>query len=118
LRRAYFSKDVSKLVATIANYASKFSFTAWTPCLEGEEVFGFAKQSADFSPRVDDESHRPNHVNFSHPRVVIPTCHPNNVGDLHIHGSPCVAQNMFLIFSQGGIVVNEVMCGDDLWHFD
>jgi hypothetical protein len=38
---------------------------------------------------------------YSH--VAIPTCHPNSLGDLHVHGLPCVAQNMFPILSQGGI---------------
>jgi hypothetical protein len=36
------------------------------------------------------------------------------VNDLHVHGSPCVAQSLFPIFFQGGIVVNEIMCGDGL----
>jgi hypothetical protein len=111
-------RNVSKLATTIANYASRSSFTAWTSHLEGEEVFGSAKHSANFLPRVDGESHRLNHVNFFHPHVVVPAYHPNNVNDLHVHGSPCVAQNMFLIFSLNGIVVSEIMCGDDLWHID
>jgi hypothetical protein len=91
---------------------------AWTPHLEGEEVFGSTKHNAIFLPRVDDESHRRNHINFFHPYVVVPAYHPNSVNNLHIHGSPCVAQNMFIIFSQSGIVVNENICGDDLCHID
>ncbi len=35
--------------------------------------------------------------------VAIPTCHPNSVDNLHVHGLLCVAQNMFPILSQGGI---------------
>lgn len=33
-------------------------------------------------------------------------------------GHHVLHKNMFLIFFQSGIVVNEIMCGDDLWHFD
>ncbi len=77
-------------------------------------MFGSAKRSTNFSPRADDKLHRPNHVSFSHPRVTVPACQPNSVNDLHIHGLPCVAQNMLSTLSQGGIVVNEIMCGDGL----
>jgi hypothetical protein len=73
-RRANFSRDVSKFTTTVANYTSGFLFTTWTPYLEGEKVFGFAKHGADFSPSADDESQRPNRINFSRPCVVIPIC--------------------------------------------
>jgi hypothetical protein len=75
-------------------------------------VFGFAKRSANCFPRVDDESHRPDYVNFSCPCVAILTCQPNTIKDLHVHGLPHVPQSMYFIFSQGGIKVSEIMCGD------
>jgi hypothetical protein len=94
-------RNVSKLVATITNYVSRSSFTTWTSHLKGEKLLGFVKHNANFLPSMDDESHRPNHVNFFHPRAVVLACHPNNVNDLHIHGSSCVTQNMFFyIFSK------------------
>jgi hypothetical protein len=101
-------------VVAIASYAYESLFTTWTLHLEGEEVFDSAKRSTNVSPRADDKLHRPNHVNFSHPWVIVPACQPNSVNDLHIHGLPCVAQNMFPILFQGGIMVNEIMCGDGL----
>jgi hypothetical protein len=67
--------------------------------LEGEEVFGFAKRSVNCSLGVDDKSHRPNYVNFSHPRVAILACQPNTIDNLHVHGSPCVPQSMYPIIS-------------------
>jgi hypothetical protein len=82
--------------------------------LEGEEVFGFAKHSVDCFLGVDDKSHRPNYVNFSHPCVAILACQPNIIDDLHVHGSPCVPQNMYPIIFQGGIKFSEIMCGDGL----
>ncbi len=81
-------------------------------------MFGSTKCSVNFSLRLDDKSHRPNHVKFFHPRVAIPACQPNIIDNLHIHGSPCVAQNKFPILSQGGVMVNEIMREDDLWHID
>jgi hypothetical protein len=77
-------------------------------------MFGFAKRGADFLPKVDDESHRPDCINFSHPCVVVLTCQPNSVDNLPVPGSSCVAQSKFLIFFQGGITINEIMCGDGL----
>ncbi len=100
LRRAHFSRDISKFVATIANFAFGSSFMTPIPHLKGEEVFGSTKHSVDFLPKASNKSHRPNHVKFSCPYVAIPTCHPNNVNNLHIHGSPCVTQSMLCILSQ------------------
>ncbi len=77
-------------------------------------MFGFAKCSVDCFLGVDDKSHRPNYVNFFHPCVAILTCQPNTIDDLHVHGLPCVPQSMYLIISQGGIEVSEIMCGDGL----
>lgn len=73
-KTTHFSRDVSKLMVVVANYTYGFLFTTRTPHLEGEKVFGFAKQDANFSPCVDDELHRPNHIKFFHPCVVVLTC--------------------------------------------
>jgi hypothetical protein len=70
-----------------------------TPQLEGEEVFGFAMHNVNFSPRANNELHRPNHVKFFCLHVVVLACYPNSVNNLHVHGSPCVTQSMFSIFS-------------------
>ncbi len=105
--------DVSKLVVVVAKFAFGSSFMTLILHLKGE-VFGFAKHNVDFSPRANNKSHRPNHIKFSCPHVAIPTCHPNNVNNLQVHGLTCVTQSMFSIFSQGGIVVSEIACGDGL----
>jgi hypothetical protein len=67
---------------------------------------------------VDDKSHKPDHINFSCPHVIVLACQPVSVDDLFVLESPCVAQNMFPINFQGGIVINEIMCGDGFWHID
>jgi hypothetical protein len=64
---------------------------------------------------LDDESHRLDHVNFL---ITILKFQPNIVDELHAHGSPSVPQNMYRIFSQGGIVVSEIIYGDGLWHIN
>jgi hypothetical protein len=61
----YISGDIFKLVETIVNYVSKSSSMTRTFHLEGEGVFSFVNHSVDRFPRVDDESHKPNHINFS-----------------------------------------------------
>jgi hypothetical protein len=77
-------------------------------------MFGYTKHGANVSPGANDESHRPNRVNFFRPHVVVFTCQPNSVDNLSVFGSPCVAQSMFPILSQGGMVVSEIMCGHGL----
>jgi hypothetical protein len=81
-------------------------------------VFGSTKCGVNFSPSADDDLHRPNRLNFFRPHVAILACQPNSVDDLSIPGSPCVAHNMFPILFQGGIMVNEIMRGDGIWHID
>jgi hypothetical protein len=44
-------------------------FCTREPHFEGEEVFGSQKRKADVPLGSEHESHRPNKVNFSHPRV-------------------------------------------------
>jgi hypothetical protein len=97
--KAHALKDVPKLATIVANFVFRSLFMTLIPHLEGEEVFGFAMHNVNFSPKTNNELHRPGHVKFSCPHVVVLACHPNNVDDLHIHGSPCATQNMFFIFS-------------------
>ncbi len=91
-------KDIPKLATSITNFAFRSLFMTLTPHLKGEEVFGSAMHSVNFSPRANNELHKPSHVKFSCPHVVVLVYHPNSVDDLHVHGSPCVTQNMFYIF--------------------
>jgi hypothetical protein len=111
LKKARFSGDVPKLTTIIANYTSESLFTTWILHLEGEEVFGSAKRDVNFSSSANEELHRLNHVNFSHLCVAILACQPNNVNDLSIPKSPCVAQSMFPILFQGGITINRLCVG-------
>ncbi len=63
--------DPTKLATIMSNYALGYSFTTWTTHFEGEEVFGFAKCPINFSFGLENDSHRLDHVNFSHLWVAI-----------------------------------------------
>jgi hypothetical protein len=53
LKRAQGSSVLAKLVAAVANYISRSSFTNCLIHLEGEEVLGVAKRFVDCPPSVD-----------------------------------------------------------------
>jgi hypothetical protein len=43
-------------------------FCTRVPCMAGEEVFGSSKRKANLPFGAEQESHRPDKVNFSHPK--------------------------------------------------
>jgi hypothetical protein len=71
-------------VIVVANYTFRFSFFYCTSHLEGEAVFGFAKQLANYPPDANNDSHSPNHVNFSHPQVTVIVVQSNVVGNVNM----------------------------------
>jgi hypothetical protein len=108
-------KDAAKLMIIIANYAFKFSFTTWIPHLQGEKVFGLAKHNTNYFLEVNDESHRPNHINISCPHVVVGPNQPNTMDKMcHIHQLPFNSWTMYPIIFQGGIGVKEIICEDGM----
>jgi hypothetical protein len=64
------------------------SFLNHASHLEGEEVFGFAKQLANYPFGVDHDFHHHDNVNFSRPRITIPVVEPNIVEDVGMHQPP------------------------------
>jgi hypothetical protein len=58
-------------MATLANYMFGSSFTYHVSHLEGEEVFGSTKRPVDCPPGPNNDLHRLDHVNFSHPQVIV-----------------------------------------------
>jgi hypothetical protein len=85
--------------------------------LEGEEVFSLAKCSTHCFPRVDDNSHRLDHVNVFCPCVADPPSQPNNVNNMSINRL-CSSHTMYPIVFQVGLEVKEIVCGDGIWHID
>jgi hypothetical protein len=82
LRKVCGPNDPTRFMVALVNYMSKSSFTNCLLHLEGEKVFGFTKRLVDCPLNENNDSHRPNCVDFSHPRVIIPADVFNNVKDV------------------------------------
>ncbi len=74
--------DHVELAIVVANYTSKFSFSYYTPHLEGEKIFGFTRQPIDCPLSANNDSHHLDRVSFSHPQVTVHTAQPNVVGNV------------------------------------
>jgi hypothetical protein len=75
--------------------------------MEGEEIFGSYKRKADLTPRSQGDSHRHDHVNFSHPRV-------NHI----IANSSVDVEQPIANQIQEDIEVLEIPCDDGVWHIE
>ena len=63
------SGNPKALHAAMAKLPGASDFCTREPHLEGEEVFGSLKRKLDLPPGCDEDSHRPDKINFSRPRV-------------------------------------------------
>jgi hypothetical protein len=69
LRVARRSGDPKKIEEALSQLLGVEVATTRIPHLEGKEIFGSTKQKLDLPPGNDGDSHRPDKVNFSQPRV-------------------------------------------------
>jgi hypothetical protein len=69
LRAARRSGDPKKIEEALSKLPGVEVATTQIPHLEGEEIFGNTKRKLDLPPGDDGDSHRPDKVNFSQPRV-------------------------------------------------
>jgi hypothetical protein len=69
LRAARGSGDPKKIEEALSQLPGVEVATTRIPHLEGEEIFGSTKRKLDLPPGDDGDSHRPDKVNFSQPRV-------------------------------------------------
>ena len=70
LKRALVSRDGKKIADALNDMPEAAEFCTRVPHLEGEEVFGTLKRrKIDMPIGFEGDSHRPDKVNFSHPRV-------------------------------------------------
>ncbi len=67
-RRAQKTGDPKVLKDPMLDMPGADEFCTRDPHMAGEEVFGSLKRTPDLPLGADDESHRPDKVNFSHPR--------------------------------------------------
>jgi hypothetical protein len=73
----------------VANYTSGFSFSYHILHLEGEEVFGSAKQPDDYPFNAKNDSHCPNCLNFSCPWITVLAIQSNVVDNVSMQQPPC-----------------------------
>jgi hypothetical protein len=69
LRAARRSGDPKKIEEALSQLPGVEVATTRIPHLEGEEIFGSMKRKLDLPLGDDGDSHRPDKVNFSQPRV-------------------------------------------------
>jgi hypothetical protein len=69
LRAARRSGDPKKIEEALSQLLGVEVTTTRIPHLEGKEIFGSTKRKLDLPPGDDGDSHRPDKVNFSQPRV-------------------------------------------------
>ena len=69
LKRAIASMDGKKITDALCSMPGVEELCTRIPHLEGEEVFGSTKRKLDVPIGSEADSHRPDKVNFSHPRV-------------------------------------------------
>jgi len=108
LRKAQGLSDLAKLVAVLANFTTRSSFTNHLPHFEGEKVFGFAKQPVDCPPSRNKHSYHPNHVNFYHPWVFVLIPEPNFMKDVEIQQLPFGFSDLLPLLSQDGLELKKI----------
>ncbi len=118
LRRAQWSNDLAKLAIVVANYMFGSSFFNYTPHFEGEEVFGFAKWPTNCLPSVDNDSHRPHHVNLFPPRVIVFFAQHNIVGDVNMQQPPSSFSVFLPLVFWGGLELKENIFVDGQWWIE
>jgi hypothetical protein len=69
LKMARHSSNPKKIVKALSQLPGVEVATTRIPHLEGEVIFGSIKRKLDLPPGNDGNSHKPNKVNFSKPRV-------------------------------------------------
>ncbi len=118
LKKARRSNDPIRLVAIVANYMFKSSFTNQLSYLKGKEVFGSSKWLANCPPNPDTNSHHPNFLNFFYPRVTILVIEPNIVDDVHMQQPPFSSNKLLPLGSWSGLELKENICVDSQWHIE
>jgi hypothetical protein len=77
-RTAERTRDPKVLNVAMAKLPGAELFCTHAPHMAGEEVFGSQKQKADIPLGFEGESHRPDKVNFSRPRIVTRSSRANH----------------------------------------
>ncbi len=102
----------------MANYTFGSSSTNCLPRLKGEEVFGSSQQLVDCPLGINNDSHCPNHVNFSHPWIIVLIAKPNIVNNVHMQQPPSSSSKLLPLVSRGGLELKESVCVNNQWHIE
>ena len=128
LRAASRSGDPLKIAEAVGSCTTGTALHSRSPHLEGEERFGSMKRKHGIPFGSENESHRPDKVNFSFP--LNPTAPPHLVHLPHEHvaahvehvpvsEAPSSSQNLGFVSSLD--TNNEVLetdCDDAIWHIE
>ena len=87
-RRAQLIGDLGVIQSTLLGMLGAIEFCTHDPHYEGAEVFGSQKQKPDTPIGVDEDSHRPDTVNFSRPRP------PKRVTRSHASTLPTIVEGV------------------------
>jgi hypothetical protein len=122
-RLALWSGNPKALNLAMAKMLGVEEFCTREPHFEGEEVFGSQKHKVDISLGSEHESHKPDRVNFSHPRVRTrstaaagASCSLSDIPeepsiDLQEHPIPNINNMMIHV-----IAIHETACKETKWH--
>jgi hypothetical protein len=93
-RRAQRTGDPAVLQKVLLDFEGVDEFCTRSPHLEGAEVFGSQKRKPDTPIGADDETHRPDTVKFSRPRVAQKTIrsHASSLPTIVEESSPSVLE--------------------------
>jgi hypothetical protein len=132
-RSAQKSGDPNHLKLAMAKMPGAEEFCTRQPHLEGEEVFGSTKRKLDLPPGSEYDSHRPDKVNFSHPRTGTRSTKArvdaSTFNDKFEESTPKVQEELDVAdaskeaptpLAQGAIphitAVQETACRESQWH--
>jgi hypothetical protein len=84
--------------------------------MEGEKIFGSCRWKPNLLPRSEGDSHRDDHVKFSHPHV------NTHIGKSHVQiekPSCNVDQYEVVDITNGGVEFLESLCKlNGMWHIE
>ena len=121
-RRAEHTRDPVVLRKALLDMLGADEYRTRDPHLEGEEVFGSQKRKLDTTIGTDDETHRPDTINFSRPHTAkrITRARVSPLPTIVEERDPDVVEVVPSPPSATGVchvtVVEETKVDERLWH--
>ena len=119
-RRAHRTGDPSSLNTAVMNMPGAEDICTRDAHLEGAEVFGSKKRKPHVPIGAEEETHRPDTVNFSRPRIGrrVTRARANNLSTIHeeVEVRPLEPQALASTDIQRVTAVQETRVNEKLWH--